>query len=1147
MSKTVCSLLVLLLSIIAGTRGDAHRLSRPEREATDPFGQRLVRHRLTVARSAVHRPSRIIAQSASNAVAQRVARARFERWFAKANGDERSQPIDAMPQSDRRDPNDDEGGFSDPDQGGPAGTQSELSIAVDVTGQHIVVAMNDFRGFSLNPASISGFAFSDDGGVTFTDGGQLPITVQTSILFGQTFPQVFGDPEVKYLGGSTFVYFSLVVSRYGANGLVQTLGVHRSTDYGHTWSGPFEIPAATNPSGGADINGDAVDAADKEFADVDPDTGRVIVSWSNFTPVAAGGVEISATYSDDLRTAVTPTWAPRRVISAGLSDGQGSVPRFAGNGSPNAYIAWNRFPGFYTNRIAFARSTDNGVTWSAPVELTTSFLTMDEVLGNDRVNTNPSVAVDESTGPYSGSVYVVYSNNNSQDGADVSFRRSTDGGVTFSAAVALNSRPGADRAQWFPWITVDSTTGRVYVSYYDQGIATSGDLTETTYLYSDNGGTTWHKPMPVTDRPFRAGYGNDTSQPNLGDYNQAVAQGNELFVVWAGNPALVGFADGQPSTQMTVPDVFFKRAPLVKASLRLGSVVANDTAGNGNGFIDAGEEIRLTVPLQNYVTNPLSAAPVSAITATLSSPTPGVNITQGVSAFPSAAPGAIVTNTTDYVLKLLPTFVPGSRIELELNVSSSDGSTRLLHTLPTGTPAATVLLSENFDGVSAPALPAGWVAAHGAGANSVPWRTSATFNSGNNGAFHANANDGPSGGSPARWERLFSPVFNVPVNSDYVTVDLDVKYDTEDDPVLKTLAYDGLFLRITDQTPGRTLRSVLAEAFAEEFTTDTTQHYPKHFPRSNDPSYFEDMSAWAGDSGGIKHVHLKLPGMAGSRAQLRFEFAQDGSATCADVRPGHTCGVLVDNIVVRSIVAVQADLSISKTGSPGVLSGRDMTYVVVTTNNGSDPLRNTAANVTVRDTLPAGTAFLSQTTPAGWSCTSPPVGSGGTVECSKGSVAPSEVAAFAIAVKVACAVPDGTAIQNTATVNAAGSVDPDQSNNVSSWTTAVSNPPPVISGLAATPAQLWPPNHKLVDVTVAYAVSDNCGTVTTALTVTSSEPISGTTPDWIVVDRHLVRLRAERAGDGPGRTYTITVTATNDEGGTSSSAVDVFVPHDLGR
>jgi len=69
-------------------------------------------------------------------------------------------------------------------------------------------------------------------------------------------------------------------------------------------------------------------------------------------------------------------------------------------------------------------------------------------------------------------------------------------------------------------------------------------------------------------------------------------------------------------------------------------------------------------------------------------------------------------------------------------------------------------------------------------------------------------------------------------------------------------------------------------------------------------AYFEDMSVWAGDSHGSRHVRLRLPGMAGSTAQLRFEFTQDAIGTCADVRPGHTCGVSVDNVVVTSVVPV---------------------------------------------------------------------------------------------------------------------------------------------------------------------------------------------------------------------------------------------------
>jgi hypothetical protein len=105
---------------------------------------------------------------------------------------------------------------------------------------------------------------------------------------------------------------------------------------------------------------------------------------------------------------------------------------------------------------------------------------------------------------------------------------------------------------------------------------------------------------------------------------------------------------------------------------------------------------------------------------------------------------------------------------------------------------------------------------------------------------------------------------------------------------------------------------------------------------------------------------------------------------------------------------------------------------------------------------------------------------------------------------------------------------------------------PAISGLSVNPSVLTVPNHKMVDVTVSYTVSDNTG-ATVKLTVTSSEPDNGlgdgdTAGDIEIVSDHVVRLRAERSGKGNGRTYTITVTATDAYGNTSSQIVTVSVP-----
>ena len=576
-----------------------------------------------------------------------------------------------------------EDGEHEPLEDGPSSTQSETSIAVDNTGQHIVIGFNDFRGFNRNPISVSGFMYSDDGGEHFVDGGQLP-SPGTDAIGATRLPQVFGDPDVKYVGGCTFIYSSIVVAKFAPTQVVQTMGVHRSTDCGHTWSGPFEVTPATNPNGHGAIPAD-VDA-DKELMDVDPDTGRVALSWTNFTPTS---VEISTTYSDNI-TAATPTWSPRKIVGNTPADGQASVPRFAGHGSPNAYVAWWRSFDDLTNQVAFARSTDNGATWSAAVELApTPFFFIDHILGNDRVHMFPSLAVDKSPSRFNGSLYVVYANNDSGDGADIAFQRSRDEGLSFSSPILLNSRPGNDRAQWFPWVTVDSATGRIHVFYYDQGVASSGDLTQVTHTYSDDGGNSWKQPLPVTRRPFHAGWGNDTSQPNLGDYNQAVAQAGDLFAVYAeATRPPAGFADGQPLASMTVPDATFVRLPtedhkFKAASVDLGAVTF--TESGGNGFIDPGDIVRLAIPLRNYVTNPLNAAKVRGVNATLTTSTPGVVVVDGSGHYKNIDPGETLNSDKPFVLRIDPSFVMGTPIELTLDVRSATASD-VNHTMFSGTP-----------------------------------------------------------------------------------------------------------------------------------------------------------------------------------------------------------------------------------------------------------------------------------------------------------------------------------------------------------------------------------------------------------------------------------------------------------------------------
>ncbi len=126
----------------------------------------------------------------------------------------------------------------------------------------------------------------------------------------------------------------------------------------------------------------------------------------------------------------------------------------------------------------------------------------------------------------------------------------------------------------------------------------------------------------------------------------------------------------------------------------------------------------------------------------------------------------------------------------------------------------------------------------------------------------------------------------------------------------------------------------------------------------------------------------------------------------------------------------------------------------------------------------------------------------------------------------------------------------DESGNSTSQTidvTVTDAEAPSITEASANPPILWSPNHKLVDVAVAYAAGDKCNTTTCSLSVSSNEPENGTgdgdmAPDWEIVGPNLVRLRAERAGTGSGRTYTITISCADAAGNVAHRTVTVAVP-----
>ena len=154
---------------------------------------------------------------------------------------------------------------------------------------------------------------------------------------------------------------------------------------------------------------------------------------------------------------------------------------------------------------------------------------------------------------------------------------------------------------------------------------------------------------------------------------------------------------------------------------------------------------------------------------------------------------------------------------------------------------------------------------------------------------------------------------------------------------------------------------------------------------------------------------------------------------------------------------------------------------------------------------------------------------------------------------VVCSPPSGSAFSKGATTVVCTATDDAGNVAMKSFTITVNDTEaPVIVGVVPSRDELWPPNARLVPVTLAVDASDNCASVSCEITgVTSSEPVTGpgdlTSPDWVITGPLSLDLRAERLSGGPGRIYTITVRCTDSSGNTATKNVTVTAPHDQGK
>jgi len=142
-----------------------------------------------------------------------------------------------------------------------------------------------------------------------------------------------------------------------------------------------------------------------------------------------------------------------------------------------------------------------------------------------RCNGLPITICDFGNSPFKGNIYICWADQrNGITNTDIFFTRSTDGGETWIPALRVNN-DSTTRHQFFPWMTVDQSTGTIWGVFYDRR-NTSGVATDVYVVKSTNGGDTFEN-FKVSESSFVP-----TATVFFGDYNNITAENKKIYPIW---------------------------------------------------------------------------------------------------------------------------------------------------------------------------------------------------------------------------------------------------------------------------------------------------------------------------------------------------------------------------------------------------------------------------------------------------------------------------------------------------------------------------------------------------------------------------------------------------------------------------------------
>ncbi len=526
-------------------------------------------------------------------------------------------------------------------------TQSENSVFADPNDKNHVLNSNNSTQNPVGNLYGANDFFSTDGGAVW--GGEVQGAGGANS----------GDPTTA-IGHSGRMYVNYIHNNYGQ-------GISYSDNGGQTWTAKMVAP---NPGSMCDKNHMWIDNSIAS-----PNEGNLYVAWTNFG--GSNDSEIGFTRSTNDGVAWSAPLSISNAVNAG-SHNQG-VNLQTGPGG-EVYALWSIYDSWPSDETAlgFAKSTNGGTSFAPATRIISNIRGIRTTMThkNHRVNSFPSMAVDISNGPNSGTIYAVWANIgvpgvNTGTGIDVYMIKSTDQGATWSTPSRVNQDPfGLGKQHYFPWICCDPASGTLSVIFYDDRNVTQTKC-EVFAANSRDGGATW-EDFKISDVSFTPAPIPGLASSYMGDYLGITAQNRRVYPVWSDNRSGVVMAYTSP---------FETGPPPNQPWLAFSSFQINDV----NGKLEPGETVPLTVAMAN-----IGDQPATNVNVTLSCASPFITLIDTEALFGDFNAGDTVTVDNAYTIQAAENIPNGTAIAFTLTATDGDSTWVSNFSISPSAPAFTI-------------------------------------------------------------------------------------------------------------------------------------------------------------------------------------------------------------------------------------------------------------------------------------------------------------------------------------------------------------------------------------------------------------------------------------------------------------------------